>query len=77
MKSNYIFVIFFLFSCTIKNDIYDKVSTPNLSKGFALIYNDTDQKNKIISSKLNTEEIQVAHNKYPRNTILLITRKKH
>ena len=73
MKFSYLFIIFFIFSCTINNDTYDKISTSNLSKGFALIYNDTDYKNKLISSKLNSEKIQVAHNKYPRNTILLIT----
>ena len=73
MKFSYYFIIFFIFSCTINNDSYDKTTTSNLSKGFALIYNDTDHKNKLISSKLNSEKIQVAHNKYPRNTILLIT----
>ena len=73
MKFSYYFIIFFIFSCTINNDSYDKTTTSNLSKGFALIYNDTDYKNKLISSKLNSEKIQVAHNKYPRNTILLIT----
>ena len=73
MKYNYIFIIFFLFSCTKNNVSYDRTNTSNISKGFALIYNDADYKNKLISSKLNTQKIQVAHNKYPRNTILLIT----
>tara|TARA_A100001011_G_C14207167_1_gene798320 strand:- start:610 stop:1344 length:735 start_codon:yes stop_codon:yes gene_type:complete len=73
MKFSYIIIIFFLFSCTNGNISYNQTNTSNLSKGFALIYNETDYKNKIISSKLNSEKIQVAHNKFPKNSILLIT----
>ena len=73
MKFKYILLLLILFSCNVKNVSYNKLNTSNLSKGFALIYNENDYKNKIISSKLNNEKIQVAHNKYPRNTIVLIT----
>ena len=72
MKFKYILLLLILFSCNVKNINY-KSNTSNLSKGFALIYNENDYKNKIISSKLNHDKIEVAHNKYPRNTIILIT----
>ena len=73
MKFKYFLILFILLSCNVKNVNYDDSNKSNLSKGFALIYNEADYNNKIISSKLNREKIQVAHNKYPRNTILLIT----
>ena len=71
MKFSYIIIIIFLFSCTNSNISYNQTNTSNLSKGFALIYNESDYKNKIISSKLNSEKIQVAHNKFPKNKYLI------
>ena len=44
-----------------------------ISNGFALIYSESDFENNIISSKLNSDKIEAAHNKYKKNTIIIIT----
>ena len=49
------------------------ILSQKISKGFALIYNESDFENKIISSKLNSDKIEIAHNKYKKNTIIIIT----
>ena len=46
---------------------------PFTSSGFALIYNDDDFKNKIISRKLNNDLLEVGHYKIKRNSIVKIT----
>ena len=47
--------------------------TPYSSKGFVLIYNEGDYKNKIISRKLNENELEIGHNKIRKNSIVVIT----
>ena len=72
MKFNYLLIILFLFSCV--NNNYNTSSTIFYSsKGFALVYNEQDYKNKIISKKLNTDKIEASHSKIKRNSIILIT----
>ena len=76
MKFKIIFLLFFLISCapgsqnTIKNT---KSFVPYNSKGFALVYQEKDFNNKIISKKLDNEKLQVAHRKLGRNKILILT----
>ena len=73
MKFKYFTLIFFLLSCT--NNSFEKgnISNSKISNGFALIYNESDFENKIISSKLNSDKIEAAHNKYKKNSIIIIT----
>ena len=72
MKFNYLLIILFLFSCV--NNNYNTSSTIFYSsKGFALVYNEQDYKNKIVSKKLNTDKIEASHSKIKRNSIILIT----
>ena len=42
------------------------------STGFALIYDEEDYKNHIISERLNNNELQIAHNKIKKNSIVRI-----
>ena len=73
MKYNFFLIILFLFSC-VNNKNYN-TTTPNFysAKGFALVYNDEDYKNKIVSKKLNTDKIEASHSKIRRNSIIVIT----
>ena len=72
MKFNFLLIILFLFSCV--NNNYNTSSTIFYSsKGFALVYNEQDYKNKIVSKKLNTDKIEASHSKIRRNSIILIT----
>ena len=73
MKFKYLTLIFFLLSCTNNSFEKSNVSTSKISNGFALIYNESDFENKIISSKLNSDKIEAAHNKYKKNSIIIIT----
>ena len=73
MKFKYFTIIFFLLSCTNNSFEKNNVSTSKISNGFALIYNESDFENNIISSKLNSDKIEAAHNKYKKNTIIIIT----
>ena len=73
MKFNYLLIILFLSSC-VNNKNYNATSTNFYSsKGFALVYNEQDYKNKIVSKKLNTDKIEASHSKIRRNSIILIT----
>ena len=74
MKFKLFFLIFFLTSCTSSN-INNKKNTfiPYTSKGFALIYNDDDFNNKLISKKLDNQKLLIAHNKLKKNTIITLT----
>ena len=72
MKFNIIFLIFFLASCsnaTLKKNKID----PYTSTGFALIYNQNDYHNKIISGKLKESELEIAHNIIKKNSLVKIT----
>ena len=73
MKFKYFTLIFLLLSCTNHSFEKSNVSASKISKGFALIYNESDFENKIISSKLNSNKIEAAHNQYKKNTIIVIT----
>ena len=73
MKFKYFTLIFLLLSCTNHSFEKSNVSPSKISKGFALIYNESDFENKIISSKLNSNKIEAAHNQYKKNTIIIIT----
>ncbi len=76
MKSKIIFLLFFLTSCvpghqgSIKSE---KSFVPYASKGFALLYQEDDFKNRIISRKLDNEKLEAAHKKLGRNKVLILT----
>jgi len=78
MKYKIFFLIlpFFLISCVSGNQSTSKNTKsfiPYTSNGFALIYDEKDFKNKIISKKLDNEKLQVAHRNLGRNKILILT----
>ena len=76
MKYKILFLLFFLTSCISngQNAIKKTKSfVPYNSKGFALVYQEDDFKNKIVSKKLDNEKLQVAHRKLGVNKILLLT----
>ena len=71
-----IFILFFLLSSCVSNGVSNKKSNfiPYSSKGFALIYNEReDYKQKIVSSRLNSDKLEVGHNKLNKNSIIVIT----
>ncbi len=47
--------------------------TPYSSKGFAIIYQDSDYRNKVISKKLDNNNLEVAHRKLGRNKVVILT----
>ena len=79
MKFNfaYIYIFVFLFSCTQDMKIIkkqSKLSEPTYSSnGFALIYEDSNFKNKIINIKLNNDQNYVLHAFLNNNTLVIIT----
>ncbi len=75
MKFKIIFIIFFLTSCASNNrsaDYLKNVQTFS-SKGFALVYDEKDFENKIVSKKIDNSRLLIAHNSLSRNKILVLT----
>jgi len=78
MKYKIIFFLIFLTSCsggTVQNK--KSTFTPYSSKGFALIYNENDYKNKTISRRLNENEFEIGHHKIKKNSTVIITNLKN
>ena len=75
MKYKILFLIIFLNSCTVNTTKLENRSPFN-SKGFAIIYNESDYENKIIRGKLDNNKRQVAHNSLRVNTLLKIINPK-
>lgn len=79
MKFNlgYIFILVFLFSCTQDMKILKKTPKARVptysSKGFALIYEDSIFKNKIVNEKLNNDQNYVLHSFLKNNTLVSIS----
>jgi len=72
MKFSLIFIIFFLFSCS--NGTFNTNNNKSyISKGFALIYDENDYQKKIISTKLNPNNIEIGHNQLNKNSYVVIT----
>ena len=72
MKFSLIFIIFFLFSCSNGN-FNTSINKSYSSKGFALIYDENDYQKKIISTKLNPNNIEIGHNQLNKNSYVVIT----
>tara|TARA_B100000029_G_scaffold199882_1_gene198285 strand:- start:5849 stop:6577 length:729 start_codon:yes stop_codon:yes gene_type:complete len=72
MRFSVIFFIFILASCS-NGTVQKGAVDPYTSSGFALIYNENDYKDKIISGKLNDFELEVGHSKIKKNSIVKIT----
>ena len=76
MRYKILFLTLFLSSCvsTQHSVLKNKNGfTPYTSKGFALVYDENDFKNQIISKKLDNRKMQIAHNKLGVNKILILT----
>ena len=72
MKFSLIFITFFLLSCS--NGTFNiNNNKPYTSKGFALIYDENDYQKKIISTKLNPNNIEIGHNELNKNSYVVIT----
>ena len=69
MKFKILIIIFSLASCSPHYTKFDE-RKPYNSKGFAYIYNDGDYDAKLISKKLNKEEIQISH-QYLKTGVLI------
>ena len=74
MKYKIFLFLILLYSCSSES-IQNKKSNfvPYSSKGFALIFNEDDYRNKVISHKLNTDKYEIGHNKIRKNSIVIIT----
>ena len=76
MKFKTLILLFFITSC-ISNQQgvskHKKNFVPYTAKGFALIYDEDDYSTKIISGRLNNENLEVGHNKLKKNSIIVIT----
>jgi len=75
MKYSFLLCVIILFSCSSNTTKLENRS-PYISKGFAFIYNDADYNNKIISGKLDNEELQISHSKLSNNTLIKIINPK-
>ena len=75
MKFKFIFFLIFIFSCTSNYTKLDN-RVPYNSKGFALVYNESDYENKIIQMKLDNKKIQVFHNQLKTNTLVKLINPK-
>ena len=75
MKYSFLLCAVILFSCSSNTTKLENRS-PYISKGFAFIYNDADFNNKIISGKLDNEELQISHSKLSNNTLIKIINPK-
>ena len=79
MKFNfgYIYIFIFLFSCTQDMKIIKKTSQVReptySSRGFALIYEDSIFKSKIVNKKLNNDQNYVLHSFLKNNTTVNIS----
>ena len=72
MKFSLIFITFFLLSCS-NGTFNTNNNKPYTSKGFALIYDENDYQKKIISTKLNPNNIEIGHNQLNKNSFVVIT----
>tara|TARA_B100000945_G_scaffold281450_1_gene249146 strand:- start:707 stop:1438 length:732 start_codon:yes stop_codon:yes gene_type:complete len=73
MKYSIILFILILTSCSNNVSIKKNKADPYSSSGFALIYNELDYNNKILSHKLNNFDLEIGHNKLKKNSIVKIT----
>ena len=74
MKYNLILILLIFTSCAQNLNMSDR--KPFNSKGFAYIYNDDDFINKVINTKMNNSEIQIAHNTLRAGTLIKIINPK-
>ena len=73
MKFKTVFLLIFLTSCVSNVQNNTKSFTPYNSKGFALVYEENDFDNKIVSKKLDSNKLEVGHRKLGKNKILILT----
>ena len=72
MRFNIVFFILILASCS-NGTLQKGTIDPYTSTGFALIYNEEDYNQKIISAKLKNSELEIAHKTIKKNSIIKIT----
>ncbi len=74
MKYKIIFLLLFLTSCTSGTIQSGKSNfIPYSSKGFVLIYDEDYYNNKVISRKLNENQLEIGHSKIRKNSTVIIT----
>ncbi len=72
MKYKFLIILFIITSCT-SNSVQKANIELYRSSGFALIYDENDYVNKIISRRLNSNEMEIGHNKIKKNSIIRLT----
>ena len=72
MRFSAFFLIFILASCST-GTLQKSSIEPYTSTGFALVYDERDYQDKIISGKLNDLELEIGHSKIKKNSIVKIT----
>ena len=75
MKFKYLILVLILFGCS-SNFTHTKNKKPYNVQGFALIYNELEFENKIITKRLNNNNIQVAHKDLKINALIRLTNPK-
>ena len=74
MKFKHLLFLIFLFSCSNEYKYNNTQNNmPYYSKGFALIFQQSDFENKIVSKKIDNTKLEISHRFLPRNSLLLIT----
>jgi len=76
MKYKIFILLFFLNSCVANQSVSNlklKKGDYYSSKGFALIYQEKNFEDKLVSKKLDNEKLQIAHTNFGRNKVLVLT----
>ena len=72
MKFRFLFLIFFIYSCSPQLTTFNQKEVYT-AKGFAFIYSDQDYNEKIIRSKMNNEIMQISHQNLKTGTLIKIS----
>ena len=75
MRFRYFIIILILFGCS-SNFTQTKNKKPYNAQGFALIYDESEFKKKIINKRLNNNNIEVSHKDLKINALIKITNPK-
>ena len=75
MRFRYFIIIIILFGCS-SNFTQTKNKKPYNAQGFALIYDESEFKKKIINKRLNNNNIEISHKDLKINALIKITNPK-
>ncbi len=76
MKYNLLIIFLYLSSCGVNSTKIEN-RTPYNAKGLAYIYNEQDNKDKLIKGKLDNNLLQVSHYNLPTNTLFKLINPKN